>query len=634
MNIVCEKAALNPQVFPIVVALADMEEKGEPSYKIDAFRQEHDKEIQTCRLFDRLQYGYIMGFYGQEESWKALGVLPVGVDEAAKTIELLVAADATETVRSSALDGPWWRARGGLVDNSGDAGQIRLKADAAANIMALLGEKVDGCDLHCYCVPIETVNSANDEFFGGFRLRESERRRQEAAAEEDPEFARAANVTLIDAKEDKDIDKIAVDRAMSWLRKAINYRATDIHIEPSNERDGRVRFRIDGDLQEIETRIPLVDMRRAISWLKVQARVDLNAGYRPLDGKIKLARTVRGERHEIDVRFSSIPTVWGDKVVLRLLDKNRKSNRRASEDLLRTFQYDLSKGRDSNGDRLYRMFTGAVEKTSGIILVTGPTGSGKTTTLNTSLQYLLELNGATKNITTIEDPVEYTVEGAAQIQTEPKAGLTFASALRSILRQDPDIVLVGEIRDAETAQIAVQAALTGHLILSTLHTNDAIGCVDRLQDLGVSPFLIGSTVRLFQAQRLVQLLCRGDGTTPGCAAPMSFDEMMKRVDDSALAVYRDVFQSRFEAGGHPKSRSETGCEACKNRGYSGRCAVAEMIEMNSDLSGAIQERAPRNELLAVARAKCGLRTMLEYGLDMFFDGVIDFANVRNLFTGA
>lgn len=392
------------------------------------------------------------------------------------------------------------------------------------------------------------------------------------------------------------------------MRNAINREATDIHIEPVDG-GGRVRLRIDGSLVEVESLVRPFLLRQICTWLKVQADVDITEMRKPLDGKMMLARMVEGKRYDVDVRFSSIPTIYGEKVVLRLLDKSKQDER-----------YEKKGGLEGlfpperAGMQLYEGFVDALSFDNGIVLVTGPTGCGKTTTLNASLRYILEHDYNTSNIVTIEDPVEYTLKGANQIQTNDMAGLTFASALRAILRQDPDIVLVGEIRDEETASVAVQAALTGHLILSTLHTNDAIGCVDRLLDLKVSPFLIGSTVRLFQAQRLVKLLCPWvSGEEQGCSIRLSEKATEDKVRHSRLARYIDRF-----SGKTIRRANDAGCAVCgsQSRGYKGRRAVMEVIPMKPELRSAIQTKCPRDEMLKIAKEYCNLRSMVEYGLDL------------------
>jgi general secretion pathway protein E len=345
------------------------------------------------------------------------------------------------------------------------------------------------------------------------------------------------------------------------LTQAAKDAASDIHIEPY-ERSSSVRFRIDGTLREVVQ--PNKALHAAlISRLKIMAELDIAEKRLPQDGRISLRIGGRA----IDVRVSTLPSAHGERAVLRLLDKTES-------------KFTLE-ALGMSGDVL-ATFDGLVHQPHGIVLVTGPTGSGKTTTLYASLG---RIDTATTNILTVEDPVEYELPGIGQTQVNPKIDLTFAKALRAILRQDPDVIMIGEIRDFETAQIAIQASLTGHLVLATLHTNDAPSAVTRLIDMGVEPFLLSSSLLGVQAQRLVRKLC------PAC----------RRVDG--------------EGRWHP-----VGCAECANTGYRGRTGVYELMVADDPLRALIHNRASEKELFDSARA-AGYRTMREDGERLVAAGV-------------
>lgn len=309
----------------------------------------------------------------------------------------------------------------------------------------------------------------------------------------------------------------------------------------------------------------------------------------PQDGRMKVHEAGR----DIDIRVSTIPTILGEKAVLRILDKQ-------------TGVFDISRlGFSIENFRLYKhLYT----QPYGMILITGPTGSGKTTTLYSTL---VELNTPDKNIITIEDPVEYRLTGINQVQVNPKAGLTFSSGLRSILRQDPNIVMVGEIRDQETADIAIRAALTGHLVLSTLHTNDAAGAITRLLDMGIEPFLVTSSVLGVVAQRLVRTIC------PHC----------KRPDNTEVSIDRGLLEAKTAAM-PPLYRGE-GCRHCHQTGYRGRMAIHEVLVINSKLRELISRRAASSELAAAAK-QAGMRTMWQDGLQKAMAGLTTLEEIRRV----
>ncbi len=355
------------------------------------------------------------------------------------------------------------------------------------------------------------------------------------------------------------------------ITRAIELRASDIHFEPF-EGQFKVRYRIDGVLHDVES--PPKRLQAAIvSRVKIMAKLNIAERRLPQDGRIMLR--VKGK--EIDFRVSSIPTIHGESIVLRILDKSS-----IVLDIEKLgFPEDTMEG-----------FRELIQRPHGIILVTGPTGSGKTTTLYCALE---KINSPDKKIITVEDPVEYQLRGVNQIQVKPAIGLTFANALRSIVRQDPDVILIGEIRDAETAEIAVQSALTGHLVLSTLHTNDAPSAITRLLDMGVEDFLLSSTIIGILAQRLVRVAC------PYCRDPHSPDPAIlkeMKVEDHHLGDLNII-----------KVR---GCENCSNTGYWGRQGIFEFLKITDEIQRHILEKKDSNIIKEVAR-KNGMRTLREDG---------------------
>lgn len=357
------------------------------------------------------------------------------------------------------------------------------------------------------------------------------------------------------------------------LTEAVKENASDIHIEPFESRL-RVRFRVDGVLREVlqpaRSLTPLI-----VSRIKVMAKLDIAEKRLPQDGRISLRIAGR----PVDVRVSTIPSGFGERVVLRLLDK--QAGRLDLEHL------GMAPKSQVLMDRM-------IHRPNGIILVTGPTGSGKTTTLYAALT---RLNESSRNIMTVEDPVEYHLDGIGQTQVSQKVGMTFAKGLRAILRQDPDVVMIGEIRDLETAEIAVQASLTGHLVLSTLHTNTAIGAITRLRDMGVEPFLLASTLTGVLAQRLVRKLC------PHCKKPYQ-------------ATPTECHALSLDESNPPTFYEAVGCERCNHQGYEGRTGIYELIEVDNDMRTMIHDGAGEHSLDAHARTRAagirqdGLRRLL------------------------
>jgi general secretion pathway protein E len=370
------------------------------------------------------------------------------------------------------------------------------------------------------------------------------------------------------------------------ITNALETRASDIHIEPFENRLV-VRYRIDGVLHEIESP-PRKLAPAVISRVKIMANLDIAERRLPQDGRIRL----RAQGKDIDLRISTVPTMHGESVVMRILDKGGVA---------------LDFKRLGFDDDTLKRFLDVLLEPHGILLVTGPTGSGKTTTLYTALD---RLNKPDVKILTVEDPVEYQMPGINQIQVKPQIDLTFANALRSIVRQDPDVIMIGEIRDLETAQIAVQSALTGHLVLSTVHTNDAPSTVNRLLDMGVEDYLLTSTVIGIQAQRLVRTLC------PECNQP--YTALPELVAELGLA--------KFANGGDITLYHAKGCKQCANTGYVGRISIIEMMPMTDPMRTLVMRHANANELRAQA-IKDGMVTMYEDGMRKALRGVTTFEEV-------
>ncbi|MGI8426943.1 MAG: GspE/PulE family protein [Actinomycetota bacterium] len=373
------------------------------------------------------------------------------------------------------------------------------------------------------------------------------------------------------------------------ITQAVNDRASDIHVEPQ-EKEVRVRFRIDGVLHDV-LRQPKKNQAGVISRLKIMADMDIADRRIPQDGRISLVV----QKKAIDIRVASLPTVWGEKLVLRILDK--------SSVLLKLEDLGLS---DAN----FKKFESSFIKPYGLILVTGPTGSGKSTTLYATLNIL---NQADRNIITVEDPVEYRLAGVNQVQTNNRAGLTFASALRSMLRADPDIILVGEIRDRETAQIAIEASLTGHLVLSTLHTNDAPSAIGRLIEMGVEPFLVASSTDAIVAQRLARKLC------PKCK--QAYTPTLQALQENSVPL--------SEGESIPTFFRPVGCQKCGKTGYRGRTSVHEIMPMSEEIERLTVERRSTDEIRAMAREQ-GMLTLRQDGIQKVRDGVTSLEEIQRV----
>ncbi len=381
-----------------------------------------------------------------------------------------------------------------------------------------------------------------------------------------------------------------VEFVNNMLSQAIDQRASDVHIEPE-EHTFFVRYRIDGILYE-HLNLPRERFNAIASRIKLISGLDIAERRLPQDGRLN----VRVSGQELDIRVSCLPGVHGESIVMRLLPKERQASRL---------------------DRLgfapdhLRLFDQWIREPHGIILVTGPTGSGKSTTLYAGLD---AVNNRTQKIITVEDPVEYQLKGITQVQVHSDIGYTFASALRSILRQDPDIVMIGEIRDLETAEIAIQASLTGHMVLSTLHTNDAISTFNRLIDMGVEPFLVATSVRAVQAQRLVRRLCTQ------CARPAQTPPLPAIVAETERAMYEELK--------HQPARwfEPVGCPACQGSGYQGRIGIYELVYLTPELQAQVLTHTPVAEMRKLS-AKQGFRTLRQDGFLKAWQGLTSVEEV-------
>jgi len=435
---------------------------------------------------------------------------------------------------------------------------------------------ITGCNIQPVISPEKAIQKAIDHYYEdtgaiGEILKGMEDGGLEVVTEEEA----PSEIDLRSQVQDKPLVKL-VD---SIIADAIRRGASDIHLE-SYEKRIRVRYRLDGNLQEMAP-LPFKYRAAIVSRMKIMADLDIAERRLPQDGRIKIKM---GER-TVDMRVSVIPTIFGEKVVMRILDP-------------RSLNVDLTKL--GFAESSLKAFAKAIELPYGMILVTGPTGSGKTTTLYSALK---QINTSDINITTAEDPVEFNFDGINQVQVKPEIGLDFANCLRSFLRQDPDVIMVGEIRDGETAEIAIRAALTGHLVFSTLHTNDAPSTINRLVDMGVPGYLVASATRLIMAQRMVRKICPNckmeSETNPEVLEMLGLDQ----VDSKGLKVY------------HGK-----GCQECSNTGYSGRTGIFEVMPITPNIERMILSGATNQELQAQA-IKDGMLTLRQAALKKLKDGV-------------
>lgn len=452
-------------------------------------------------------------------------------------------------------------------------------------------KKLTGCEINPVIATKSDIIKAIEEFYGKTSLF------KEAVA---ASYDTSIESTLAEIEVSREEEELSLDMLIARaeeapvvklvdliIRQAIDERASDIHIEPYKDKIN-LRYRIDGKLYEIppparHLHLPI------ISRIKILAKLDIAEKRLPQDG----AFMVKLENRPIDLRVSTIPTLYGEKVVLRILDRS-------------SVILDLNQlGFETKQLELMRR---AINSPYGLVFLTGPTGSGKTTTLYAALN---EIKSPSKNIITIEDPVEYRLEGINQVQIKPEIGLTFSTALRSFLRQDPDIMLVGEVRDLETAEICIRSALTGHLVLSTLHTNDAPAAINRLIDIGVEPYLITPSLLLVVAQRLLRKLC------PDC---------------------KEAYEPAKEQLGGIKLKSELiykpkGCNKCNNTGFRGRSCIAEVMVINDQIRESISQKASFQKIREIARAS-GMQTLYESALKKVEDGVTSLEEAISVTLGA
>jgi len=435
------------------------------------------------------------------------------------------------------------------------------------------------------------IREAIDQYYGSSHSIELKKVMDEMAESE------AEHLEVLEEEEEIDISKIESASEEAPVVKLVNLILTDsirkgssdIHLEPY-EKDFRVRFRIDGVLYEMMH--PPMQLKDAmISRVKIMAKLDISEKRLPQDGRIKVKVKIQGKNKEMDYRVSVLPTLFGEKIVLRLLDK---------ENLM----LDMTKlGMEYES---LEMFEKAILKPFGMVLVTGPTGSGKTNTLYSSIN---RLNQTDTNILTAEDPVEFNLHGINQVQMKEQIGLNFATAMRSFLRQDPNIILVGEIRDFETAEIAVKAALTGHLVLSTLHTNDAPSTITRLMNMGIEPFLVSTSVNLICAQRLVRRVCRDCKEELHIPNQVLVDIGFSPEESKKVRIYKGK-----------------GCHTCNNTGYKGRVGLFEVLEMTDEVRELILAGASSIELKRKALEE-GMISLRYSGLQKLRDGVTTMEEV-------
>ncbi len=451
---------------------------------------------------------------------------------------------------------------------------LRVAMADPSNILAIDDIKfLTGCHVEVFVSTESAIKESIDKFYQAGDLEEIMKGIEEEAG-----------LQLLEVNDDVDVSELkeAVQDApvIKFVNEAIKRKASDIHLEPY-ERVFRVRIRVDGVLHEY-SRPPLALKNAIISRLKIMAKLDIAERRLPQDGRIKV---MFGRDREMDFRVSTLPTLFGEKMVLRLLDKSN-------------LQLDMT--RLGFEEKPLQFFKEAIHKPYGMVLVTGPTGSGKTTTLYSALA---ELNQVTDNISTAEDPVEINLVGVNQVQVHEEIGLSFAACLRSFLRQDPDIIMVGEIRDFETAEIAIKAALTGHLVLSTLHTNDAPSTIHRMLNMGIEPFLVASAVHLILAQRLARRICEA------CKIPVQISP-----------------QLLMNLGANPEELHNficyrgTGCPLCSNTGYKGRVAIYEVMPISEEIRELILQGATANEIKKEA-IRLGMKTLRQAALTKLREGI-------------
>lgn len=429
---------------------------------------------------------------------------------------------------------------------------------------------ITGCEIEPFVATEKEIEYAIQKFYG-FKSLEKALHNFEVVESE---------TIRVDQTEDGSADEAPIVSLVNeMIVGAIEQKASDIHIEPQ-QNEVRVRYRIDGLLHNVMV-LPIRSRAALISRIKLLAELNITEKRVPQDGRIK----IRYLNRDIDLRIATMPNIFGEKLVIRILDRETA--------MLDLYQLGFQ-------DYVLNQFDQVIKSTHGMVLLTGPTGSGKTTTLYAAL---IELNTVDKNIITIEDPVEYILEGVNQTQVNPTAGITFANGLRSILRQDPDIIMVGEIRDAETARIAMHAATTGHLVLSTMHTTDAAGALVRLIEMGIEPYQIVSSVRGVVAQRLLRKIC------PYCKRSYKVSSHSPEFMYVDLAPDKDLYLSMG-----------SGCSECKYTGYSGRVGIQEVLIVSSRIRTAIINKAPADEIRGIAVSE-GMIVLREDGIHKALQGI-------------
>jgi type IV pilus assembly protein PilB len=511
---------------------------------------------------------------------KSFGVPSVSV-ETLKLDESIVKLLSAEVVRKHTL-----------LPIAKNGARVTVAMADPTNVFALDDIKfMTGYNVEPVVAAETALRAAIDKYYGATQSIELKKVMEEVDAGE-------TSLEVLEEEEDLTLDAIEqmseeapVVRLVSLvLTDAIKRGASDIHIEPY-EKEMRVRYRIDGVLYEMMH--PPLKLREAMtSRVKILAKLDIAEKRLPQDGRIKIKTKIQGRTKDLDYRVSSLPTIYGEKIVLRLLDKDN-------------LMLDLT--RLGFEPESLRRFENAILRPYGMVLVTGPTGSGKTNTLYSALQ---RINKPGVNIMTAEDPVEFNIQGINQVQMKEQIGLNFATALRSFLRQDPNIILVGEIRDFETAEVAIKAAMTGHLVLSTLHTNDAPSSISRLMNMGIEPFLVATSVHLVVAQRLVRRICTA------CKEP-AHDVPLQSLIDLGFSDREARTLKLF----HGK-----GCERCSGTGYKGRTALYEVMEIDDDVRETILSGGSGIELRAKALEK-GMLSLRESGLCKIRDGVTSLDEV-------
>jgi len=471
----------------------------------------------------------------------------------------------------------------------------------ALNILRFIVEKKK-IELDLYLISEEIFKDMVEQYSGG----------AETVIKEAMELLQGdADFNVVEENEKKEIDSMQaapVTKLLSVItRHAIEGKASDIHIEPFGK-EYRVRFRVDGVLHS-SLSIPKEVGRAVVSRIKILSNLKIDEKRKPQDGRFKLSDE---DNHFVDFRVSSLPVVEGEKIVMRLLDTENKIIDLESMGL-------MGKGKD--------ILVRNVMEPYGIILMTGPTGSGKSTTLYACLGIL---NKEERNIITLEDPVEYSISGINQSQINPEIGYTFASGLRSILRQDPNVIMVGEIRDSETAELTIHAALTGHLVLSTLHTNSSIGAIPRLVDMGIEPFLLASSLRVVAAQRLVRRICRN--CKQEVKIPQSVLENIKNQIETLPQEELKKYEVDLADGIHVFEGK--GCEECGNTGYKGRIAIFEALEIDKDIKEIISEKNGAEIEVQKHADKQGMIKIKQDGLLKVVLGLTTLAEIERVTEGS